>query len=61
MEAEPTNSVQGMLFVGGEERSHGHSIPRLQYERLLVVATAGNTQPGHKVSLPSWVDFLQDG
>lgn len=61
MEGQAANTVEWVLFMSSTQSLDRLFIASLQYERPLVVATAGNTQFGYEVFLPSRVDFLQDG
>lgn len=61
VKAQTPDAVQRMLFMSRQQNLDCLFISGLQHERLLVVATAGDTQSGYEVLLPSWVDFLQNG
>lgn len=61
MQAETSDTVQLMLFVGSEQLGNRLFVPLRSDNWRCVVATPGNAEGSRKVLPPSWVDFFQDG
>lgn len=61
VEGEPFYTVKRMLEVCLLQYADCLLIPFAEDDWLLVVAAAGDPKFGYEVSLPSWVDLVQDG